>query len=293
MKPLRVGLLRRMSTKARSGAKRPPLFPIAVLLIIILAALLAPQITHHRPRIGNLAEKLLPPAWMAGGTLAYPLGTDQLGRDLLTRLIYGARVSLLVAVLAVFFAGSIGTAIGILSGYLGGRLDAFFMRLTDIAFSIPLMLLAIILVAAIGPSLNNLILVVTLLLWPYYARQVRGETLRIKERDFVALAKVAGFSDLYIMWRHIFPNVVPTILVLGTLQTASVILLEASLSFLGVGVPPPTPAWGLMVGEGMMYVTTAWWVGFWPGLAIMLTVLSMNLLGDWLRDWLDPKLREV
>jgi len=276
-----------------SWERRPPIIPVAILIIVVVAAIFAPLIASYPPKIGKLADKLMPPAWIDGGSITHPLGTDQLGRDILSRVIYGARISLLVAVLAIFFAGTIGTTIGVVSGYVGGYIDAFFMRLTDVAFSIPLMLLAIILVAAIGPSLNNLILVITLLLWPYYARQVRGETLSIKERDFIALARVAGLSNLHIMWRHIFPNVTPTVLVLATLHSAFVILLEASLSFLGVGIPPPTPAWGLMIGDGRMYLTTAWWIILWPGLAVILTVLSINLLGDWLRDWLDPKLRQV
>ena len=275
------------------NADKPPLVPIAILTIMVLAAIFAPLIAPDSPRIGSLSEKLLPPAWMEEGKISHLLGTDQQGRDVLSRLIYGARISLSVAALAVFFAGTIGTAIGVVSGYFGGRTDAILMRLTDITFSIPLILMAIVLVAALGPSFYNLTLVITILLWPYYARQVRAESLSLKKQDFVALARIAGCSNISIMLRHILPNTLPTILVLATLQAASVILLEAALSFLGVGIPPPTPAWGLMVGEGRLYIATAWWLSIWPGLAILLTVLSMNLLGDWLRDWLDPKLRQT
>jgi peptide/nickel transport system permease protein len=264
-----------------------------VLATVLVCALFAPWIAPQKPRVGNLGEKLSPPFWMEGGSVAHILGTDYLGRDILSRVIHGARVSLSVALLAVFFAGSVGTFIGLMAGYFGGLLDTLSMRLTDITLSIPLILLAIILVAALGVSFTNVIVVVVLLLWPYYARQVRGETLSIKERDFIALARVAGCSDARIMIRHILPNVMPSLLVLLTLQSAYVILLESALSFLGVGIPPPTPAWGLMVGEGRMYIASAWWLSFWPGLAILLTVLSINLLGDWLRDRFDPKLRQV
>ena len=280
-------------SKTFINADKPPLVPIAILTIMVLSAIFAPLIAPDSPRIGSLSEKLLPPAWMEEGKISHLLGTDQQGRDVLSRLIYGARISLSVAALAVFFAGTIGTAIGVVSGYFGGRTDAILMRLTDITFSIPLILMAIVLVAALGPSFYNLTLVITILLWPYYARQVRAESLSLKKQDFVALARIAGCSNISIMLRHILPNTLPTILVLATLQAASVILLEAALSFLGVGIPPPTPAWGLMVGEGRLYIATAWWLSIWPGLAILLTVLSMNLLGDWLRDWLDPKLRQT
>lgn len=283
----------RRSHRAASRVQRVPIIPVVILISMVVSGIFASLIAPYPPTIGKLADKLMPPGWMDGGSMAHPLGTDELGRDILSRVIHGARISLTVAALAVFFAGTIGTTLGLLSGYFGGLIDVFLMRLTDVAFSIPLMLLAIILVSALGPGLDNIILAITLLLWPYYARQVRGEVLSIKERDFVALARVAGCSNFHIIWRHIFPNVAPSVLVLLTLQAASVIILEAALSFLGVGIPPPTPAWGLMVGEGRMYMVSAWWIVLWPGLAILFTVLSINLLGDWLRDRLDPKLRQI
>lgn len=286
-------MFKRKSIRKASGMIRPPVIPMIIIAVVIISALLGPFLTTKSPRVGSLANKLKPPMWMEGGDLNHPLGADQLGRDMLSRIIYGARISMVVAILAVCFAGTIGTLIGVISGYFGGPVDSFLMRITDIALSIPLILLAIVLVAAIGPSLNNMILVIVLLLWPYYARQVRGESLSLKNMDFVLLARVAGCSNIVIMWRHILPNVLPTVLILATLQAANVILLEAALSFLGVGIPPPTPAWGLMVGEGRVFLATAWWLSVWPGIAILLTVLSINLLGDWLRDWLDPKLRHV
>jgi peptide/nickel transport system permease protein len=267
--------------------------PILILLGLCLLGILAPLIAAYSPMQGSLRDKLLPPAWLAGGNWSHPLGTDLLGRDILSRLIYGARTSLTVAALAVFFAGGVGTALGLVSGYFGGVLDVLLMRLTDIALSMPLILMAIILVAALGTSFTNVILVIVLLLWPRYARQIRGETLSIKEQDFVALARVGNCSHLRIIWRHIFPNVVPTLLVLVTLQAGYIVLLESTLSFLGVGIPPSTPAWGLMIAEGRTILDSGWWVATWPGLSILLMVLSGNLLGDWLRDRLDPKLRQV
>ena len=270
-----------------------PTLPILVLVALCLLALFAPAIAPYSPLEGHLADKLLPPGWVAGGQWAHPLGTDLLGRDILSRLVYGARTSLAVAGLAVVFAGTIGTAIGLISGYFGGVVDVLLMRLTDVALSLPLILVAIVLVAAIGTSFSNVILVIVLLLWPRYARQIRGETLSIKERDFVALARIANCSHFRIIWRHIFPNVVPTLLVLVTLQAGYIVLLESTLSFLGAGIPPSTPAWGLMVADGRTIIDTAWWVALWPGLAILLLVLSGNLLGDWLRDRLDPTLKQI
>ena len=269
------------------------MLPILVLVALCLLALFAPVIAPYSPLEGHLADKLVPPGWVAGGQWAHPLGTDLLGRDILSRLVYGARTSLAVAGLAVVFAGTLGTAIGLISGYFGGVVDVLLMRFTDVALSLPLILVAIVLVAAIGTSFSNVILVIVLLLWPRYARQIRGETLSIKERDFVALARIANCSHFRIIWRHIFPNVVPTLLVLVTLQAGYIVLLESTLSFLGAGIPPSTPAWGLMVADGRTIIDTAWWVALWPGLAILLLVLSGNLLGDWLRDRLDPTLKQI
>ncbi|MBA7692402.1 Glutathione transport system permease protein GsiD [subsurface metagenome] len=230
---------------------------------------------------------------MQGGSPEHLLGTDAFGRDTFSRLIYGARISLVVSLLAVFFAGSVGTAVGLIAGYFGGWVDVLLMRVVDVGLSIPLILMAIILVSVLGPSITNVILVILLLLWPRYARQIRAETLSIKQQPFVDLARVAGCSPIRIMWVHIFPNVIPSLLVLATLQVGWVIIMESSLSFLGVGIPPPQPAWGVMVADGRGLIATAWWISLWPGLAILLTVLSFNLLGDWLRDRLDPKLRQV
>jgi peptide/nickel transport system permease protein len=275
-------------------AKRYPLIPLAILLIfLVIPAIFAPWVAPHEPFQGSLSDRLTPPAWQSGGSMENILGTDKLGRDMLSRIIYGARISLTVSLIAIFVGGIIGTVLGLISGYFGGRTDAVIMRLVDISLSLPTILLALVLVAAVGPSFGTVITVLIVLLWARYARLVRGETLAIKELDFIARARVAGASATRIMVKYIFPNVVNSLIVLATLQVGYVILLESSLSFLGAGLPRAEPAWGVMVSDGRELIVTAWWVSMFPGLAIMLTVLSLNLLGDWLRDHLDPKLRNL
>ncbi len=270
-----------------------PWFPGAILAALVFTAVFAPYLAPQSPTAGDITAKLIPPVWMERGDWEHPLGTDRFGRDVLSRIIYGSRISLLVSLIAIGVAGTFGTLLGLISGYRGGLTDVILMRLTDIALSLPLILIAVVLVAVTEPSFRNVILVIALLLWPRFARQIRGETLGIKEQDFVALAVVAGRSSAWIISRHIFPNVVPTLLVISTLQVGYVILLEGTLSFLGVGVPPPNPAWGLMIADGRGFLATAWWISFLPGLAMLLTVLAVNLMGDWLRDHLDPKLRQL
>lgn len=267
--------------------------PVLILVALVVVAVFAPWIAPHSPVESDITVRLNPPAWMDGGDPQYLLGTDRFGRDILSRIIFGTRVSLIVSLLAIVFSGSIGTLVGLVSGYYGGWVDALLMRLTDIGLSIPMLLIAILLAVVLGPSFQNVVIVISLLLWPRYARQIRGETLSIKEQDFIATARVAGCSDWRIMWVHIFPNVAPTLLVLATLQVGFVILLEASLSFLGVGVPPPQPSWGSIVAEGRQYIATQWWISVLPGIAIVLTVLALNTFGDWVRDRLDPKLRQI
>jgi peptide/nickel transport system permease protein len=287
-----LNLAKRWRTVARLF-RRMPVISILILMSLVVAAIFAPFIAPYSPIKGSLPDKFLPPAWVEGGNSDFMLGTDHLGRDILSRLIYAARISLTVALLAVFFAGTLGTIIGLISGYFGGLIDILLMRLTDIGLSLPMILVALVLVAVLGPSYTNVILVIILLLWPRYARQIRGEALSIKLREHIDLARVAGCSDLRILSHHIFPNILSTFLVLATLQVGFVIILESTLSFLGVGIPPPTPSWGTMVSDGRAVISTGWWVFFWPALAILFTVLAGNLLGDWLRDRLDPKLREV
>ncbi len=276
-----------------ASLRRVPLIPLAIIVIIVFTSIFAPLLTSHSTTKPSLADRLTPPVWQEGGTWEHPLGTDALGRDLGTRLMYGGRVSLMVAMLTLLIGGGIGTAIGLISGYFGGRIDAVLMRSADSTLAFPIILFAILLVVAIGPNMGNVILAIALVLWARYARVIRGEVLSLKERDFIARARVAGCSHLRIVVFHLFPNTVNTLLVLLTLQVGWVIIVEASLSFLGAGIPPPTPAWGSMVSSGREYVDTAWWVSALPGIAIMLTVVAFNLFGDWLRDTLDPKLRQV
>jgi peptide/nickel transport system permease protein len=264
-----------------------------ILAVLVLTAIGAPYLAPHSPTEGDIIKKSIPPVWMEQGDPEHWLGTDRFGRDVLSRIIWGSRISLVVSLVAIGVAGTLGTLLGLVSGYRGGVTDALLMRLTDIGLSLPTILIAVVMVAVSEPSFRNVILVVALLLWPRFARQIRGETLAVKEQDFVALAVVAGRSSAWIISRHIFPNVVPTLLVISTLQVGYVILLEGTLSFLGVGVPPPNPAWGLMIAEGRGFLATAWWMSLFPGLAMLLTVLAVNLLGDWLRDHLDPKLRQI
>jgi peptide/nickel transport system permease protein len=281
-------------TRAVRALGRYPLVPLAILtFLLVLPAAFAPWVAPHDPLKGWLSKRLQPPAWQEGGSLTYPLGTDKVGRDILSRIIHGARVSLMVSLVAIFVGGAIGTVLGLTSGYFGGWVDAVLMRLVDISLSLPTILLALVLVAAVGPSFGTVITVLVVLLWARYARLVRGETLGIKERDFIARARVAGASHTRIMARYILPNVVNSLVVLATLQVGYVILLESALSFLGAGLPRPLPAWGLMIADGRELIVTAWWVSMFPGLAIMLTVLALNLLGDWLRDHFDPRLRNV
>ncbi|PKB67055.1 MAG: peptide ABC transporter permease [SAR202 cluster bacterium Io17-Chloro-G4] len=229
----------------------------------------------------------------AGGQTTYLLGTDKVGRDILSRIIYGSRISIIVAAIAIVIAGTIGTALGITAGYFSGWVDALIMRLVDISLSIPIILMALVLVAALGASFKTIVIVLVIFLWAQYARQARGETLTVRVQDYVSRAKVSGASNARIMLRHVFPNVFNSIVVLATLQVGFVIILESTLSFLGAGIPRPQPAWGLMVADGRELIITHWWVSLFPGVAIMLVVMSMNLMGDWLRDRLDPKQRQV
>jgi peptide/nickel transport system permease protein len=291
-------LLWRLLWPARNAAgarrtARVPWIPIAIISAIVVMALFAPLLAPYSPIDQTLRDKLLPPAWLAGGSDKYLLGTDAFGRDILSRLIYGARVSLLVAVLALTAGGGVGLAIGIVAGYLGGAVDSVLMRLVDAAFTFPAILFALLLAVTMGQGLGTLVIAITLLLWASFARVIRGEVLSLRQRDFVALARVRGCSAPRIMLTHILPNVLNTFMVLVTLNIGVVIIAEATLSFLGAGIPPPTPTWGLMISEGRGRIADAWWVALIPGIAITLMVLSVNLFGDWLRDRLDPRLRQL
>jgi peptide/nickel transport system permease protein len=275
-------------------SKRFPGVSLFILIfLLVLPGIFAPQLAPHNPLRGSLSARLKPPMWVAGGSITYPLGTDKVGRDILSRIIYGARVSLSVSIVAIVVSGAIGVTFGLIAGYFGGKIDALVMRLVDISLGLPTILIALVFVAVVGPSFGTVIIVTSFLLWARYARQVRGETLSIRERDFIARARVAGASHWRIMFRYIFPNVINSLTVLATVQIGAIILLESTLSFLGAGIPRPTPTWGSMIADGRDLIVVAWWIAFFPGLAIMLTVLSLNLLGDWLRDYLDPKLRNI
>lgn len=273
--------------------RKLPLVPLAIIIIAVLMALLANFIAPHDPTDAALSIRLKPPVWHGEGSWTYPLGTDSVGRDILSRIIFGARSSLLIAAVTLLVGGAVGGVIGMVSGYVGGRTDAFLMRLADITIGMPMLLFALLLAVALGPSLTNVIAAISIVLWARFARVVRGEALSLRERDFVALARVAGCSPFRILLRHIAPNVANTMVVVTSLQLGFVIIVEATLSFLGAGIPPPTPVWGSMVAQGREFVTTAYWVPLMPGIAIMLVVLSFNLLGDWLRDNLDPTLRQL
>src|SRR5262245_14580444 len=271
-----------------------PVFPILILVVLVFTAVFAEFIAPHNPEVGSLSQRFKPPAWVAGGSSTHLLGTDHIGRDVLSRLIFGARVSMIVGFTAVIFAGVIGTALGILSGYFGGWVDQVLMRITDTWLALPALTFAIFLAAIVGPSEWNIVIILGAVYWTRYARVIRSEVLSIKERDFVRLAIVAGCSKRTIMKKHILPNVINSAIVLGTLMLGVVIVTEASLSFLGVGVPPPKPAWGLMLADGKKGLMAGyWWLTVLPGCCIMFMVLSANLLGDWLRVKFDPQLRQL
>jgi peptide/nickel transport system permease protein len=271
-----------------------PVIPTLIILSVAFLAIFANVVAPYDPEIGVLGERFRPPAWQVGGSAQHLLGTDHLGRDVLSRLIFGARVSMTVGFAAVIVAGMLGTGLGILAGYQGRWVDQVIMRLTDSWLALPAVTFAIFLSAIVGPSENNLIIILGLVYWTRYARVIRGEVLSLKERDFVRLAIVAGCSKWTIMRRHILPNVINTAIVLATLQLGVVIITEATLSFLGVGVPPPQPAWGLMLADGKKGMMAGyWWLTVLPGCGIMFVVLSANLIGDWLRVKLDPQLRQL
>jgi peptide/nickel transport system permease protein len=271
-----------------------PIIPVLILLTIALVALFAELLAPYDPQVGTLSLRYRPPFWQTGGSMAHLLGTDHVGRDELSRLIFGARVSMIVGITAVMVAGTIGTLLGILSGYLGGWVDQVIMRVADAWLALPALTFAIFLAAIVGPSEFNIVIILGAVYWTRYARVIRGEVLSLKQREFVRLAVVAGCPKHVIMWRHILPNVLTSAVVLGTLMLGVVIVTEAALSFLGVGVPPPKPAWDLMMSDGKQGLMVGhWWLTVLPGLCIMLMVLSANLLGDWLRVKLDPQLRQL
>ena len=275
-------------------ARRYPLLPMLVLLLLlVLPGIFADQIAPYSPTSGSASNRLVPPVWQEGGTWSHPIGTDKVGRDILSRIMHGARISLIVALVSIALGAIVGVTLGLFAGFFGGNVDHLIMRLVDITLALPSILFALVLATVMQPGFTSVVIIISLVIWARYARMIRGEALALKELDFIARARVSGASNVRLMSRHVLPNVVNSLIVLATLEVGQVIIFEASLSFLGVGIPPPNPAWGLMVADGRVLVITAWWVSFFPGLAILLTVLSMNLLGDWVRDKLDPRLRNV
>ena len=273
--------------------RRLPLIPITVLIIFVICGLGANWIAPHNPERGDIRARNVPPAWMEGGSTKYLLGSDHLGRDVLSRTIFGARISLVVVAVTLTLGAVFGVGAGLAAGWYGGWQGEVIMRIVDIKLAIPTILLALVLILALGQSFLIIVVILAVAIWPRFARNIRGEVLQLKTMDYVALAKVSGASTPRILIKHILPGVVNTLIILATLEVGIVILLESTLSFLGAGVPPPTPAWGSMVADGRDRLAVAWWISTMPGLAIMAVVLSMNLFGDWLRDKLDPRLRQL
>ena len=270
-----------------------PVIPIIILVLLATFAVFAPLLANQDPEKGDLRVRTVPPFWQEGGSREYLLGTDQQGKDVWSRIVYGTRVSMLIAGIVLSIGAVLGTALGIMSGFFGGLVDEVLMRLVDLTFAMPFILVALVVVIVVGQGLDIIIILLIVFSWGAFARQARGETLALKERDYVAQARVAGGTSRYIMMRHILPGLINTIIVMSSLRVGQLILAEAVLSFLGLGIPPPTPAWGAMVADGRGYISTAWWISFFPGLMIFLTVMGFNFLGDWLRDYFDPRLRQV
>jgi peptide/nickel transport system permease protein len=280
-----VTLLRRLARR------RTALFGLLVVLAVMLAAVFAPLVSPFDPLEQDIGQRLREPGWQDEQGRVHPLGTDHLGRDILARIIFGSRIALVVGLAAVAISGVIGMLIGLVAGYFGGRMDDFLMRLADIQLAFPFILLAIAVIGVLGPSLRNIIIVIGVSSWVVYARVVRGEVLSIREREYVHAAVALGSRHWRVLLSHVLPNTFTPWLVVATLDMARVIVIESALSFLGLGVQPPTPTWGGMLADGRVYLSTAWWLATFPGLAILVTVLGINLFGDGLRDTLDPRLK--
>ena len=287
---IRAGRVARiLNLPGRVRRSRLPLIPVTILAILLICSAFAPLLTPYDPGKTSILDSRTAP----GEILSHPLGTDVLGRDILARLIYGARTAMFISIVALAAGAMVGTVLGLLSGYRGGWVDMLIMRGADAALGFPTVLVAMIIVTILGAGIENIILAVVLTVWARFARMIRGDVLYIKQLDFVTFAKIAGLSTPLIIARHIFPNTVNTLMVITSLAVGQVILLEASLSFLGLGLPPGSPAWGIMVSEGKDEILHVWWLSLFPGLAITIVVLAFNFFGDWLRDTLDPKLRRI
>ena len=280
----RLGQLQKLVSETKL-----PWIPIVILAVLLICSALAPVLSPHDPTDKNVIDSRIAPF----ETSAYPLGTDILGRDMLSRLIFGARTTVYISLVALATGMIVGTVLGLIAGYLGGIIGATIMRVADAVMGFPTILVALVIVVLLGQGTENIIIAVAVTVWARFARMIRGDTLSIKERDYVILARIAGVSTPVIIIRHIFPNVVNTLMVLTSLQVGQVILLEASLSFLGLGLAPGSPAWGIMVSEGRNVILDMWWLSLFPGVAITIVVMAFNFFGDWLRDYLDPKLRRA
>lgn len=267
------------------------MIPIVIWVVVLAMAIASPILAPHDPVAQDLTARLAPPFWQSGGSLDHILGTDHLGRDVLSRLIYGSRVTVVVVVTAIGAAGAIGVFIGMCAGYFGKKVDAVLMRLVDFQIALPALLFGVMLAAVLTPGLRNVVIIIVLFTWASFARLVRAEVLSLRNVDFVLLSRVAGASWFRIFKDHLLPNVLSTVMVLATLELAAVILFEAALSFLGLGISPPSISWGQMLADGREYMSVAWWLVTVPGVTILAVALSGNVSGDWLRDRLDPMLR--
>ncbi len=285
---------RRSIPAAWKFIRRWPLVPGAIIVVLAISAIFAPLIAPHDPLRGDLLNaSALPPVWESEGSTKYLLGTDIQGRDVLSRIIHGARVSMTIAAVVLISGGIFGTILGMVAGYYGGQVDEVLMRIVDFTLAIPFILIALVVVIVFGQSFVVLIVLLSVFGWGAFARQVRAETLSLRTREYVLQARILGASTRLILRKHILPGVTNTIIVIATLRVGQLILTESILSFLGAGVQPPTPAWGLMVAQGRSYIAVEWWITFFPGMAIFLTVFAMNFMGDWLRDYYDPRLRQT
>jgi len=279
--------MRKLLKKSTRTAK----FGLVIILLWLICAIFAPLLAPYGPNDVDIMKRFVPPAWQEGGSSEHLLGTDEMGRDVLSRLVYGSRVSFVVGVMSVVFSMVLGTSLGLLAGYCGGWVDTVIMRAVDVMLSFPFIFMALLLMSVLGSSLTNVILVLGITGWVPYTRTIRAQTLSLKEREFVTASDTSGCSSFRIVFRHILPNVIDNAIILGTLEMATAIMAEASLTFLGLGVPPSVPTWGNMIATGRQYIYTSWWLTTLPGIVIFLVCLSINFVGDWVRDIRDPRLR--
>ena len=279
-------------SRAFARFRKWPYIPAFILIVLVFAAIAAPLISPYDPVKGDLRGRSKPPIGF-GGTTEHIFGTDNQGRDIFSRIIHGARVSMSFAAITMLLSVALGAVVGAASGYFGGHIDEALMRLVDLQNALPLILAALVAVGVFGASFTTLLIIIAIFSWGTTARQIRGEILQLKQMDYVSLARIAGASSPRIIFKHLLPGVTNTLIVVATLGTGQIILTEATLSFLGVGIPPPKPAWGSMVSFGRNYIDSAWWIAVIPGVAIALVVVSLNFLGDWLRDYFDPRLRQL